>query len=110
MKGITKRRYIEKLAMKNTVPKEILQRGNFGLEMPHSIWFLENLKPLLKKYLSEEMIKKTEYLNYEKVEKILQMHFSRKKDYGRALWCILMYQMWHEMFIEKNNYKNYLVR
>ena len=110
MKGITKRRYIEKLAMKNTVPKEILSRGNFGLEMPHSIWFFDNLKPLLKKYLSEEMIKKTEYLNHEKVEKILQMHFSRKKDYGRALWCILMYQMWHEMFIEKNNYKNYLVR
>jgi len=110
MKGITKRRHIEKLAMKNTVPKEILNRGNFGLEMPHSIWFFDTLKPLLKKYLSEEMIKKTEYLSYEKVDKLLQMHFSRKKDYGRALWCILMYQMWHEMFIEKNNYKNYLVR
>ena len=110
MKGITKRRHIQKLAMKNIVPKEILNRGNFGLEMPHSIWFFDTLKPLLKKYLSEEMIKKTEYLSYEKVDKMLQMHFSRKKDYGRALWCILMYQMWHEMFIEKNNYKNYLVR
>lgn len=110
MKGITKRRHIEKLAMKNTVPKEILNRGNFGLEMPHSIWFFDTLKPLLKKYLSEEMIKKTNYLSYEKVDKLLQMHFSKKKDYGRALWCILMYQMWHEMFIEKNNYKNYLVR
>ena len=110
MKGITKRRYIEKLAMKNTVPAEILKRGNFGLEMPHSIWFFDTLKPLLKKYLSEEMIKKTEYLSHEKVDKLLQMHFSGKKDYGRALWCILMYQMWHEMFIEKNNYKNYLVR
>ena len=110
MKGITKRRHIEKLAMKNTVPKEILNRGNFGLEMPHSIWFFDTLKPLLKKYLSEEMIKKTDYLSYEKVDKLLQMHFSRKKDYGRALWCILMYQMWHEMFIEKNNYKNFLVR
>ena len=110
MKGITKRRHIEKLAMKNSVPKEILSRGNFGLEMPHSIWFFDNFKPLLKKYLSEEMIKKTEYLSYEKVDKLLQMHFSKKKDYGRAIWCILMYQMWHEMFIEKNNYKNYLVR
>ena len=110
MKGITKRRYIQKLAMKNTVPKEILRRGNFGLEMPHSIWFFDLLKPLLKKYLSEEMIKKTEYLSYEKVDNLLQMHFSKKKDYGRGLWCILMYQMWHEMFIEKNNYKNYLVR
>ena len=96
--------------MKNTVPKEILNRGNFGLEMPHSIWFFDTLKPLLKKYLNEEMIKKTEYLSYEKVDKLLQMHFSRKKDYGRALWCILMYQMWHEMFIEKNNYKDFLVR
>ena len=60
--------------------------------------------------ISGKMIKKTEYLNYEKVDKLLQMHFSKKKDYGRALWCILMYQMWHEMFIEKNNYKDYLVR
>ena len=110
MKGINKRRHIEKLAMKNSVPNEILRRGNFGLEMPHSIWFFDNLKPLLKKYLNEKSIKKTEYLSYEKVDKILQLHFSGKKDYGRALWCILMFQMWHEMFIEKNNYKNYLVR
>mgnify|MGYP001267814321 CR=1 FL=1 len=110
MKGITKRRHIEKLAIKDSVPKEILERGNFGLEMPHSIWFFQNLKPLLKKYLNEKMIKKTEYLKYEKVDKLLQMHFSKKKDYGRALWCILMYQMWHEMFIERNNYKDYLVR
>jgi asparagine synthase (glutamine-hydrolysing) len=110
MKGITKRRHIEKLAMKNTVPKEILNRGNFGLEMPHSIWFFDTLKPLLTKYLSKKAIKKTEYLSYEKVDKLLQMHFSRKKDYGRAIWCILMFQMWHEMFIEKSNYKNYLVR
>ena len=65
--------------MKNSVPKEILSRGNFGLEMPHSIWFFDNFKPLLKKYLSEEMIKKTEYLSYEKVDKLLQMHFSKKK-------------------------------
>ena len=44
----------------------------------------------------------------KQVDKLLQMHFSRKKDYGRALWCILMFQMWHEMFIEKNNYHIYI--
>jgi asparagine synthase (glutamine-hydrolysing) len=109
MKGF-KGRNIEKLAMKNTVPKEILKRGNFGLEMPHSVWFFDALKPLLDKYLNEKAIKKTGYLNWIFVEKIIGLHFGKKKDYGRALWCILMFQIWHEMYIEKNDFKKYLVR
>lgn len=109
MKGF-KGRNIEKLALKNTVPKEILRRGNFGLEMPHSVWFFDVLKPLLNKYLNEKAIKKTGYLNWEFVEKIMGLHFGKKKDYGRALWCILMFQIWHEMYIEKNDFKKYLVR
>jgi len=109
IKGL-RRRHIEKNAMINTVPKEILKRGNFGLEMPHSIWFFDKLKPLLDKHLDKKNIEKTNFLKFKQVEKILHLHFSRKKDYGRAIWCILLFQIWHEMFIEKNNYKDYLVR
>lgn len=102
------RRYIQKQAMKPYLPKEIFNRKNMGLEMPHSLWFLHKLKPIAEKYFSKNMIDKTQILSYPTVNRMWQEHLARKKDHGRSLWCILNFVIWFELFIEKKNYKDYL--
>lgn len=109
IKGIGfNRRYIEKKAMENLLPKQILRRKNMGLEMPHSIWFLDKLEPVVNKYFTKKNIDKTGTLNYEAVNHLWEKHKSRKKDYGRALWCILMYLIWFDLFVYNKDYKKYL--
>ena len=73
------------------------------------IVFFKNLLTGIKYYISGSFLMNLTFAP-EKEFSDIDLYFSRKKDYGRALWCILMFQMWHEMFIEKNNYKNFLVR
>lgn len=107
MRGF-KRRWIEKKAMEGWMPKEILQRSGFGLEMPHSIWLTNKLKPLAEKYLNKKSVEKTGMLRWSGVEKIWQAHISKKRDHGRALWSIIMLVVWFELFIEANDYKKYL--
>lgn len=102
------RRYIQKQAMKPYLPKEIFNRKNMGLEMPHSLWFLHTLKPIAEKYFSKKMVEKTQILSFAVVDKMWQEHLTRKKDHGRSLWCILNFIIWFELFIEKNNFKDYL--
>lgn len=102
------RRYIQKQAMKPYLPKEIFNRKNMGLEMPHSLWFLNTLKPLADKYFSKSMVEKTQLLSFNAVNTMWQEHKMRKKDHGRSLWCILNFIIWFELFIEKKNFKNYL--
>ncbi len=108
VKGINKLRWVEKEAMKPFFPKEIYKRGGFGLEMPHAIWFMDKLGKFAEKYLNKKFIDQTELLNWEFVEKIWNIHLSGKHDYGRAIWCVLNYCIWFDLFILSNDYKSYL--
>lgn len=103
-------RNIQKNAMKNSLPKEILARNNYGLEMPHSIWFLDKFLTFAKKYLNEKTVEKSGLLLWPEVERIWLEHLGKKRDHGRGLWCIIMFLVWYEMYIDKRNYKSYLVK
>lgn len=107
VKGLNNLRYIQKQAMRDLLPKEILQRQGFGLEMPHSIWFLDKLGPFAEKYLNKKTVERTEILNWEFIEKIWQIHQRGKADYGRPLWCVLNFLIWFDLFIENDSYKKY---
>ena len=107
IKGL-KTRWIEKEAMKGWMPDEIIKRPSFGLEMPHSIWLTNKLRPLAEKYLNKKSVEKTGMLVWSEVEKIWQAHLAGKRDNGRALWSVMMLVIWFELFIETNDYKKYL--
>jgi asparagine synthase (glutamine-hydrolysing) len=102
------RRYIQKRAMRNYLPKQIAKRNNMGLEMPHAIWFLDEFKPTAQKYFSKKNIEKTEILNFSAVNKLWEEHLSRRKDNGRPLWCILNFLVWFDLFVYNKDYKKYL--
>lgn len=36
-------------------------------------------------------------------------HLAGRKDNGRALWCVLMFQVWFDLFIRDRDYKKYLL-
>jgi asparagine synthase (glutamine-hydrolysing) len=103
-----KTRWIEKEAMRGCLPDEILKRPSFGLEMPHSIWLTSKLRPLAEKYLNKKSVEKTGLLVWTEVEKIWLDHLSGKRDNGRALWSVMMFIIWFELFIETSDYKKYL--
>ncbi len=107
LKGL-KGRWIQKKALSNILPKEILARQNYGLEMPHSIWFFSSLKELTQKYLTREAIERTGCLNWEAVSELMNEHFGNKRDYGRGLWCVVVFVAWHEMYIQSDNYKEHI--
>ena len=103
-----KRRYIQKEAMRGIVPDAILKRQGFGLEMPHSLWFFNELAPVIHQYLNRENVERTGLLSWEAVNNIWQMHLAGKKDYGRAIWSILTFLIWFDIFIYRKNYRQYL--
>jgi asparagine synthase (glutamine-hydrolysing) len=107
IRGFT-RRYIEKKAMKRVLPPKVHRRQNFGIELPYSLWFENSLMELGNRYFNKEKITGTEILNYSFVEGLWREHLSRKRDNGRALWCVLNFLLWHEMFIEDSSFRNHL--
>lgn len=107
IKGL-KRRYIQKHAMRNSLPKEILNRGNFGLEMPNSLWLVDDLRGFIDRYITKARVERTEILDYEAISAIWSAHKRGVRDYGRAMWCILLFMIWFDMYIYERDYKKYL--
>lgn len=107
MKGF-KRRYIEKLAMKGVLPEKIRQRTNFGLEMPHAHWLKKDLKLFAEKYFTKKEVEKSGYLYWSQVERLWKEHLGNKQDHGRALWSILMFMIWFDLYVYHGNFRQYL--
>lgn len=106
--SLTDRRIIQKEAFKNILPREIYKRPNFGMEIPYSKWLITDLKDITDKYFSKEKVLKTEFIDYDVVESLLEEHLLNRKDNGRFLWSFLNFMIWFELFIETDNYKNYV--
>jgi asparagine synthase (glutamine-hydrolysing) len=107
IKGFTAR-YTEKMAMKKILPRKIFKRKSMGLEMPHSLWFFRGLEKLAGKYFTRKKLEADGFFNYEYVNELWQQHLSRERDNGRALWSILNFLIWMDLFVHSSDYKKYL--
>jgi asparagine synthase (glutamine-hydrolysing) len=99
LRGLTTK-YLLKMAVKNILPKEIVQRKKKGFGIPLSKWFNHELKDFLLSYLNEERIKKAGIFHYPYIKQLLDEHFSYKRDNRKQLWTLLVFEMWREHYLE----------
>jgi asparagine synthase (glutamine-hydrolysing) len=93
LKGLTSK-YILKKAMKNLLPKEVIQRKKKGFGVPIAKWVKGSLKDLFEDLLSPERIGREGFLNPSYVSHLLQDHLSNKKDNRKQLWTLLVWELW----------------
>ncbi|MBP7125136.1 asparagine synthase (glutamine-hydrolyzing) [Myxococcota bacterium] len=103
-----RRRYLQKQAMAPLVPKALYRRPNMGLEMPHSIWFLGPLRPLAERMLLGPAVERPGILDPLVVRRLWNEHVERRRDHGRALWCILELLAWFDLFVDSDRYREFL--
>ena len=96
-----RKKHIMRRAMEGILPAEILNKKKVGLEMPYSQWFKHELKDLLTTYLGPERISDTGLFRVEAVQTLVEDHLAGRVDHGRALWGLLNYMMWLELYIPK---------
>lgn len=96
--GLTTK-YILKKLMEDKLPKEIVHRPKKGFGVPMAEWLSNELKPLALDLLSEERIKKEGLFNYDYIKKILEDHFSKRKDNRKLIWTLMVFQNWQEKFL-----------
>ncbi|MBD2577767.1 asparagine synthase (glutamine-hydrolyzing) [Oscillatoria sp. FACHB-1406] len=93
--GLTTK-YILRRAMRPYLPKEIIQRGKKGFNMPVAKWFSGPLRPLLEEMLSAERLQREGFFNPNYVQQLLQEHLSGRKDHRKLLWTLLVFELWYE--------------
>jgi len=82
------------------LPKEMMNRPKMGFSPPVKEWFRDELKSYFLHYLSPEKLKEEGYFNVNKVIEMRDEYLNGKNISIKKLWFILMFQMWHEKWME----------
>lgn len=91
-----RRKYLLKKSFQKLLPPEILHRNKRGFQIPVAAWLRGRLKPLLQEMLGYNRLKAQGIFNPQVVEKLMQEHFSEKRDLRKQLWTLLVFQLWLE--------------
>jgi asparagine synthase (glutamine-hydrolysing) len=98
LKGLRKK-HIMRQALAGVLPAAILNKKKVGLEMPYSRWLRNELKDLLLDYCEPSRIADTGLFRSAGITALVDQHLSGRFDHGRALWGLLNYLMWLELYI-----------
>ncbi|SFV71523.1 Asparagine synthetase [glutamine-hydrolyzing] [hydrothermal vent metagenome] len=83
------------------LPKKIMERPKMGFSPPITEWFRDELKSYFLNYLGHERLTREGYFNADEVVRMRDEYLAGKNISVKKLWFILMFQMWHEKWMER---------
>jgi len=95
-----KTKYILKKAVRDLVPGFVTRRGKKGFGVPVAEWLKGKLRPLARDLLSPERVRRAGVFKPEYVTRLLDEHERGVANHRKLLWTLLMFELWHESFIE----------
>lgn len=97
--GTTK--YALREAFKGVIPDPVINRRKLGFPVPIRHWLKDEMYDWAVNIINES---DTEYLlNKSKVLSLLESHRKGPIDYSRRIWTMLVFMLWHKIFIENRN-------
>jgi asparagine synthase (glutamine-hydrolysing) len=93
-------KYILKRAVGAALPPFVTRRGKKGFGVPVAEWLKGRLRPLARDLLSRERIRRAGLFNADYVQRLQDEHERGAANHRKLLWTLLMFELWHESFIE----------
>jgi asparagine synthase (glutamine-hydrolysing) len=92
-------KYLLKEVLYEHVPKEIFDRPKWGFSIPLAKWLKTDLRYLLDKYTSEEIVNIYGVVSYPVVKRIKEQYLQGTDYLFNRLWLIIVLHWW----LEENN-------
>jgi asparagine synthase (glutamine-hydrolysing) len=93
-------KYILKKAVRDMLPAFVTRRGKKGFGVPVAEWLKMKLRPLARDLLSPERVRRAGVFNPEYVAQLQDEHERGLANHRKLLWTLLMFELWHESFVE----------
>ncbi len=91
-------KYILRKAAEGIVPEHVLNRKKLGFPVPIRHWLKDELYEWAVQLISSSQV---DYLfDKQVVLNLLEEHVTNKKDNSRKLWTILIFMLWHQIYVE----------
>ena len=95
-----KSKYILKRAVAELLPPFVTRRSKKGFGVPVAEWLKGKLKPLARDLLSPDRVRRAGVFNPEYITRLRDEHERGEANHRKLLWTLLMFEMWHESFVE----------
>src|SRR5947209_17457434 len=95
-----KTKYILKRAVRELLPPFVTRRGKKGFGVPVAEWLKGRLKPLARDLLSPERLRAHGLFDADTVARLQDEHERGQANHRKLLWTLLMFELWHESFVE----------
>lgn len=93
------KKYLLKEAFKADLPDDILYRKKMGFSVPLAQWLRGEIKALSENTLFNATGGLGDYFKMDQVRMMWDQHQSGKMDHSMNLWCMLMFQMWWNRYM-----------
>jgi Asparagine synthase (glutamine-hydrolyzing) len=91
---------IFKRAVSDLIPEQVLHRAKQGFGIPIPKWINEELRGRIRETLTEPLTRQRGYFDTAYVDVLLREHERGRRDHSKALWSLLMLELWHRRFLD----------
>jgi len=95
-----RKKYLLKRAFEPILPREVIAHKKQGFVGPTARWLRTDLKGFVRERLSERPLCRHGLLNPIVVSRILGDHEGGKENNDSLIWSLLMFQVWHEQYLD----------
>ena len=95
------RKWIFKRALRELLPRQIIERPKMGFGVPLDHWFREGLSSFMRETLLSRSCIERGYFNPAFVRRLIEEHCARLGNWHYQLWTLLMLELWHRRFIDR---------
>jgi len=101
VRGFTTK-YIAKKALRQRVPREILDRKKVGFPVPYGAWLKTELKDMVHDVLLDRETLARGYFNRRCVENLIKEH-SESERFPKEILSLMSLELWHRAFLGKGD-------
>lgn len=93
-------KYIFRRAMRDILPREVLQQPKAGFAAPVDYWLAHDLKEMVDDLLSPAQLGKRGLFQPDAVRRFIDEHRSGRQDWSMQLWQFLTLELWMQTFLD----------
>lgn len=91
-------KFLLRKAASRHLPEEVFLRPKLGFPVPIAGWIRDYYRPRLEELFQNEAART--FFNRPVLERMLEQHCRGDADYGRKLWTVAIFLLWHEIYLQ----------
>jgi len=103
MRGKKQKYIFRQLAERVGVPRNVLYRPKQGFALPLVHWIRHEMKDLIMSVLLDPRTAQRGYFNPDGLRRLLDEHFTKRRNHSGRIWRLLIFELWHRNFLETRN-------